>query len=282
MGQIINGKQIAEKFREEIKNLVKKSVDEGKRVPSLAIIIVGNDGGSLYYAQNAKKLSEKLGLKCDIIKFNEKCSEESIIETIHNLNTSKDVDGIMVQMPLPDKFNENNIISSLDYKKDIDGLTHISAGRLYTGEECFIPCTPKAIIEIVKDTDTCIEGKRAVIIGRSNIVGKPCAQLLLKENATVTICHSRTKDLQKVSSSADILVCATGKPGFINKDFVKSGAVVIDVGTTVVNGKLTGDVAFDDVKDKCSFITPVPGGVGAVTTTMLLKNTCEAFLKNVY
>lgn len=282
MGQTISGKQIAEKFREEIKSIVKKSTDEGKRVPALSIIIVGNDGGSLYYVQNAKKLSEKLGLKCDIIKFDQDCSENSIIKTIQDLNVNKDVDGIMVQMPLPDKFNEDNIISNLDYKKDVDGLTDVNAGKLYTGKKSFIPCTPKAIIEIIKHTEICIEGKRAVIIGRSNIVGRPCSQLLLNENATVTICHSRTNNLEKIASSADILVCAIGKPGFINGNFVKSDAVVIDVGTTVVNGKLTGDVLFDDVKDKCSFITPVPGGVGAVTTTMLLKNTCEAFLENVY
>ena len=188
----------------------------------------------------------------------------------------------MLQIPLPEGINEKNITPKISYKKDVDGLTDINTGRFFKGEEAFIPCTPQSIISLIKSTGCEIKGKNAVVLGRSNIVGKPAAQLLLNENATVTICHSKTKSLESICRNADILVCAIGKPGFVNGSFVKEGAIVIDVGTTMVNGKITGDVVFDDVISKASYVSPVPGGVGAMTTTILIKNTCEAYKKNVY
>lgn len=281
MGSKIDGKLIAEAFRNDIKKFVEDSYEKGLRSVKLAIIMVGGDGGSTFYVRNAKKLSEKLGIKCEVFHFEEDTSEESVIDTIKDLNIKEDVDGIMLQLPLPDGFDEKNVISHINYKKDVDGLTHANIGRFYSGEKCFVPCTPKGIIELIKSTGVNIKGKNAVVVGRSNIVGKPIAQLLLDEHATVTISHSKTEDLKSVCKKADILVCAVGKPGFITEEYVKEGAIVIDVGTTMVEGKLKGDVDFESVLPKSSYLTPVPGGVGAVTTTMLLMNTCEAFEENV-
>ncbi len=282
MGTKIDGKLIAEKFREEIKAFVLAQKEEGKSSPKLSVIFIGNDGGSLYYVKNTQKLANSLGVECDVHIIKEDASEDSVIDLIEKLNLDKEVNGIMLQIPLPQKFNEGKIISKIDYKKDVDGLTHTNIGRFFSGEKSYVPCTPKGIIELIKSTGLDIAGKRAVVIGRSNIVGKPVAQLLLNENATVTICHSKTKDLKKVCSEADILISAIGRPNFVNKEFVKEGAIVIDVGTTMVEGKLKGDVIFEEVIEKASFVTPVPGGVGAMTTTMLLKNTCEALKGNVY
>jgi len=277
----MEGKIIAEAFRNDIKKNAENNLAKGLRVPKLVIIMVGEDGGSTFYVRNAKKLSENLGIDCEVCHFEGDTAEENVIDKIKDLNTREDVDGIMLQLPLPSNFTEKNIISKISHKKDVDGLTDVNIGRFYSGEKCFIPCTPRGIMELIKSTGVDIKGKNAVVVGRSNIVGKPIAQLLLGENATVTICHSKTEDLKKVCNKADILVCALGKPGFINGDFVKEGAIVIDVGTTMVDGKLKGDVIFEEVLPKASFVTPVPGGVGAVTTTMLLRNTCEAFEENV-
>ncbi|WP_026881321.1 bifunctional 5,10-methylenetetrahydrofolate dehydrogenase/5,10-methenyltetrahydrofolate cyclohydrolase [Clostridium akagii] len=281
MGKKIEGKLIAEAFKNEIRELVTCNKSKAYRVPKLAIIMVGSDGGSSFYVRNAKKLAENLGLSCEVFHFQDDTSEESVIDTIEDLNIKEDVDGIMLQLPLPDDFNEKYVISKIDCEKDIDGLTYKNIGKFYSGEKCFIPCTPKGIMELIKSTGVDIKGKNAVVVGRSNIVGKPIAQLLLDQNATVTICHSKTEDLKKICSKADILVAAVGKPDFIDENFIKSGAIVIDVGTTMVDGKLRGDVVFNEAIEKAEFVTPVPGGVGAVTTTMLLKNTCEAFEKNV-
>ncbi|MFT8314651.1 MAG: tetrahydrofolate dehydrogenase/cyclohydrolase catalytic domain-containing protein [Clostridium sp.] len=282
MGNIIQGKLVAEDFRNKIKDFIKFRIDNDLRVPGLAIILVGSDGGSQYYVKNAKKLCDSLGVQCEIFNFEEDESEKNIIDVIESLNNRKEIDGIMLQLPLPDKFNEKTIIDKIHYKKDVDGLTHINIGKFYSGEECFIPCTPKGIIELIKSTGEDINGKNAVVIGRSNIVGKPVAQLLLNNNATVTICHSKTKNIKEICSEADILIAAIGKPDFVDESFIKEGAIVIDVGTTMVDGKLRGDVLFDSVIHKASFLTPVPGGVGAMTTTMLLMNTCEALRNNVY
>lgn len=281
MGNKIQGKLVAESFRNKIIEFVKHRVDNNLRVPGLSIILVGSDGGSQYYVKNAKKLCENLNIKCEVFSFPEETSEAEVISTIEILNNREEIDGIMLQLPLPDKLNEKNIIDKIDYKKDVDGLTHINIGKFYSGEKSFVSCTPKGIIELIKSTGEDISGKNAVVIGRSNIVGKPVAQLLLNNNATVTICHSRTKDLKEVCIKADILIAAIGKPDFVDGSFVKEGAIVIDVGTTMVEGKLKGDVVFDDVINKASFLTPVPGGVGAMTTTMLLMNTCEAFEDHV-
>lgn len=282
MGNKIQGKLVAEVFRNEIKEFVNSRVSSNLRVPSLSIILVGDDGGSQYYVRNAKKLCDNMNIKCEILNFSEESSEGEIINAVEKLNNDKNVDGIMLQLPLPSKFNEKNIIDRIDYKKDVDGLTHVNIGKFYSGEECFVPCTPKGIIELIKSTGEDISGKNAVVIGRSNIVGKPVAQLLLNNNATVTICHSRTKNLKEVCRGADILISAIGRPDFVDESFVKDGAIVIDVGTTMIEGRLKGDVDFDKVIDTASFLTPVPGGVGAMTTTMLIMNTCEALKNNVY
>lgn len=282
MGNKIDGKSVAEKFRNEISAFIENRKESGQRVPTLAIILVGNDGGSQFYVRNAAKLCEKLGASCEVYNFEENTSEENVINTIEELNAIEEVDGIMLQLPLPERFNEKLVISKIDSKKDVDGLTDVNIGRFFNGDKCFEPCTPKGIIELIKSTGEKIAGKNAVVIGRSNIVGKPVAQLLLNENATVTICHSKTENLKKICSRADILVSAIGKPLSINGEYIKEGAIVIDVGTTMVDGKLTGDVIYEEAIEKAAFVTPVPGGVGAMTTTMLLLNTCEALKENVH
>lgn len=282
MGQKIEGKLVAEKFRNAIMAFAEDRIKKGLRNPALAIIMIGNDGGSQFYVRNAKKLSEVLKVKCDVYKFDENSEEKEIINTIQKLNQSAETDGIMLQLPLPEKFNEKQIISKISYEKDVDGLTDVNIGRFFYGGECFTPCTPKGVIELIKSTGVKIAGKKAVVLGRSNIVGKPVAQLLLNENATVTVCHSKTENLKEICSEADILVSAMGRPSSVSGDYIKTGAIVIDVGTTMVEGRLTGDIVFEEAIKKAAFVTPVPGGVGAMTTTMLLLNTCEALKKNVY
>lgn len=278
MGQIIDGKLQAKKYREKISDFVEDRIKSGLKVPCIASIMVGNDGGSKYYLENQRKLSEKLGVKFESIILNENSIESDIIDLIIKLNEDNNVNGIMLQLPLPKHINEKNITSVISESKDIDSLTYENTGKFYRGEKAFVPCTPRSIIELIKSTGMDISGKNAVIVGRSNIVGKPVAQLLLNENATVTICHSKTKNLKDVCRDADILVAAVGNPELITGEYIKEGAVVIDVGTTVVDGKLKGDVCFDEAIKKAAFVTPVPGGVGAMTTTMLILNVCEALL----
>lgn len=278
MGQIIDGKLQAEKYRKKIANFVQERIKSGHEVPCMASIMVGDDGGSRYYLENQKKLCDKLGVKFQSIILSEDSAESDIINLINKLNDDNNVNGIMLQLPLPKHINEKNVTSIINESKDIDSLTYENTGKFYRGEKAFVPCTPRSIIELIKSTGIDISGKNAVIVGRSNIVGKPVSQLLLNENATVTICHSKTKNLKGMCRNADILVAAVGNPGLITGDYVKEGAVVIDVGTTVVDGKLKGDVCFDEAEKKAAFITPVPGGVGAMTTTMLVLNVCEALL----
>lgn len=275
MGCKLDGKKLAQTFQEKIKNKIRNKMELEQKIPCMANILVGNDGGSIYYVHNQNKLCSKLGVEVRSINLDDNISENELIDVIEDLNCDKEVDGIILQLPLPKHINETYVTSKISYKKDIDGLSTISAGKLYKGEKCFIPCTPKGIIELIKEYNLEIQGKNAVVIGRSNIVGKPVAQLLLKENATVTVCHSKTKNLKEICAKADILIVAMGRPGFITEEFVKEGAIVIDVGTTMVDKKITGDVIYDEVIKKASFVTPVPGGVGAMTTTMLLKNLCE-------
>jgi methylenetetrahydrofolate dehydrogenase (NADP+) / methenyltetrahydrofolate cyclohydrolase len=282
LGSIIDGKSIAKKYREEVKKFVFEKKQKGFRVPCLASILVGNDGGSIYYMNNQSKLCRELGVNPREFSLSENAKLEELMELIKKLNEDITVDGIILQMPLPDHLNEREITSMISPEKDVDGLTDVNIGRLYKGDKCFVPCTPKGIIELVKSTGCSIQGKNAVVIGRSNIVGKPVAQLLMNENATVTICHSKTKDIKDICKKADILVAALGKPSFVDESFIKEGAVVIDVGTTMVNNKICGDVIFDRVIEKAAFVTPVPGGVGSMTTTMLIKNTCEAYERYVY
>jgi len=281
MGIKLSGVEVAKKYRNDLKELISSKVNDGVRSPFLASILVGEDGGSLSYINNQMKISNEVGIKYETFNFKEDLSEEEIIKKIHELNNDDNVDGIMLQLPLPKKFNEERIISAIAYKKDVDGLTDVNFGRFYKGEESFIPCTAKSVLELIKSAEKNLNGKTAVIVGRSNIVGKPASFLLLNENCTITVCHSKTKNLKEVCKGADILVAALGKPDFITKDYIKQDAIVIDVGTTMIEGKVRGDVQFQEVIEDSSYVTPVPGGVGAMTTTMLMKNTCEAWLRNV-
>ena len=280
MGEIINGKEVALKVKEEIKSFTEGKKQEGKRMPKIASILVGDDGGSIYYMNNQEKVSTSLGVDFKKVVLDKNITEEELINTIDNLNNDNEVDGIILQLPLPKGQNEKNVIKKISPSKDIDCLTFESQGKLYMGEPEFLPCTPNSVVTLLKSLNINLEGKRVVVLGRSNIVGKPVAQLLLNENATVTICHSRTKDLKEVTSEADILVLAIGKPKFIDETYVKEGAIVIDVGTSRFEGKITGDVDFHKVIEKASYLTPVPGGVGALTTTLLVKNACEAYKKH--
>lgn len=281
MGKIIDGRLIAKKYQNAVKDYVKSRMSKGLRAPCLTAIICGDDGGSLYYLNNQNKLCKEMGVEHKIFKLNKDASHDEITELIKNLNNDPKVDGIILQLPLPQHLNQREITSLISSKKDVDGLTDINTGRFYKGKKCFVPCTPQSIIELIKSTGITIESMNAVVIGRSNIVGKPAAQLLVNENATVTLCHSKTRNIKDICQKADILVCAVGKPHYIDDSFIKEGAVLIDVGTTMVNGKVCGDMDFEKVIKKASYVTPVPGGVGSVTTTMLIKNTCEAAEINV-
>ena len=276
MGQIINGKEVALKIKEEIKTFVEERKNNKLRIPKIASILVGNDGGSIYYMSSQEKVANSLGVDFLKIILEEDVTEEDVINEIHKLNEDVNIQGIMLQLPLPKHLNEKKIIKEISVKKDIDCLTFESQGKLYMGEKGFLPCTPNSVVTLIKSLNVDITGKEVVVLGRSNIVGKPVAQLLLNENATVTICHSKTRNLKEVCSKADILVVAIGKPKFIDEEYIKENAIVIDVGTSSFDGKITGDVNFDKVIDKASFVTPVPGGVGALTTTLLIKNSCEA------
>lgn len=279
MGKRIDGKEIALEIKEEIKEFVNKRKENNLNVPKVASILVGNDGGSLFYLNNQEKVATSLGMEFEKVHLNEEVTEEELINKIDKLNNDNTVSGIILQLPLPKHIDEKKVISAISPKKDVDCLTFVNQGKLYMGEDTFMPCTPKSVLTILKSLNINLEGMEVVVIGRSNIVGKPAGALLLKENCTVTMCHSRTKNLREVCKRADILVVAIGKAKFVDESFVKDGAIVIDVGTNAVEGKITGDVDFDKVIDVASFVTPVPGGVGALTTTLLMKNACEAIEK---
>lgn len=276
MGIKIDGKEIAKEIKLKIKKEIEERKEQGESIPKVASILVGDDGGSIFYQNNQEKIAKELGMEFSKINLPESCSEEELEGVIEELNDDEGINGIMLLVPLPKHMNTKKITSKINPEKDIDCLTDISVGRFYKGENSFIPCTPKSVMTILKTLKVDIEGKNAVVVGRSDIVGKPVAQLLLNENATVTICHSRTANLKEVTNKADILVVAIGKPHFITKEYVKEGAVVIDVGTSSLNGKITGDVDTEDVLEKASMVTPVPGGVGALTTTLLLSSAHEA------
>lgn len=277
MAEIISGTEISAKKRREIKEKVFKYRENGGRI-GLAVIIVGDDGASKIYVRNKRRACEEVGIESFEYALSENTSENELLELISKLNSDPRVNGILCQLPLPSHINEKNVINAIDPKKDVDAFHPINTGRILTGDYGFLPCTPAGVIEMLKEKNIPIEGKHCVIVGRSNIVGKPLAMMLLKENATVTVCHSKTKDLKAETLRADILVAATGKAHLITADMVKSGAVVIDVGINRdENGKLCGDVLFSDVEKKASYITPVPGGVGPMTITMLLENTVKAY-----
>lgn len=282
MGQIINGKEVALKVKKDIKDFINDRKEKNLKTPKIASILVGNDGGSIYYMASQEKVAISLGAGFLKVTLPETSKNEDVISEIHKLNEDKDVQGIILQLPLPSNFDEKKIIKEISPSKDIDCLTFENQGKLYMGEPEFLPCTPNSVVTLIKSLNVDITGKNVVVLGRSNIVGKPVAQLLLNENATVTVCHSKTKNLREICVGADILVVAIGRPKFIDETYVNEDSIVIDVGTSSFEGKITGDVDFDKVLDKCGFLTPVPGGVGALTTTLLIKNACEALEKNEY
>lgn len=276
MAKIIDGKAISAEVRAEIKAEVAALAEKGIKV-RLAVVIVGDDPASQIYVRNKKKACDETGIDSEIIAMPSDTSEEELISVLDGLNSRREINGILVQLPLPKHINEKNIIAHIDPKKDVDAFCDENVGRIMTGNFSFLPCTPAGIIELLRRSGVSVCGKDCVVIGRSNIVGKPMAMLLLHENGTVTICHSRTKNLPEITRRADILVSAVGKAGFVTADMVKPGAVVIDVGMNrTPEGKLTGDVDFASVEPIASLITPVPGGVGPMTVTMLLKNTVTA------
>ncbi len=269
---IIDGKKISTEIKDELKDQVAKLKAEGIEV-TLAVVKVGEDPASAVYVRNKEKACEYIGINSKKIEVPEETTEEELLKLVDDLNTDPAINGILVQLPLPKHIDENKILLAIDPIKDVDGFHPVNVGKMVIGEESFLPCTPAGIIEMIKRSGLDIEGKECVIIGRSNIVGKPMAILMLRENATVTVTHSRTKDLPEVCKRADIIVAALGKAKFVTKDFVKEGAIIIDVGMDRdEDGKLCGDVDFDEVKDIASAITPVPGGVGPMTVTMLLVN----------
>ena len=276
MTQIIDGKKISSEIKDELKEKVAALKAEGKEI-TLAVIQVGNDPASSVYVGNKKKSCEYIGIRSLAYELPEETSEDALLNLIKELNERKDVHGILVQLPLPKHMNEDKIIKAIAPAKDVDGFHPQSVGALSIGQPGFVSCTPAGIIQLLKRSGTEIDGKECVIVGRSNIVGKPMALLMLRENGTVTICHSHTKDLKDVCKRADILVAAIGKPKFFNHEYVKEGAVVIDVGIhRGENNKLCGDVDYEDVFPHVSAITPVPGGVGPMTIAMLMYNCVQA------
>ena len=272
---------MAKEKRAEIAKQVEALKEKGV-TPGLAVVLVGEDPASQIYVRNKHKACEEVGIYSRKITLPEETTEEEILKIIDELNNDPEIDGILVQLPLPKHIDPDKVILSISPDKDVDGFHPVNAGRLLTGQDGFFPCTPLAVMELIKSAGVDVSGKEAVVVGRSNIVGKPVSMLLLRENATVTICHSRTKNLADVCRRADILVAAVGRPEMITADYVKEGAVVIDVGINRVGEKkVVGDVAFDEVKDKAAYITPVPGGVGPMTITMLLYNTLLSAQKRV-
>lgn len=273
---IIKGNEVAEKKRAQLTEEVVKLKEQGI-VPGLAVILVGEDPASRSYVKGKEKGCEQVGIYSELIELPETITEERLLAEIDRLNGDDRINGILVQLPLPKHIEEKAIIERISPEKDVDGFHPISVGRMMTGQDTFLPCTPHGIVELVKETNLDISGKHVVVIGRSNIVGKPVGQLFLNENATVTYCHSKTQNMKELSKLADILIVAVGRPKMITADYIKEGAVVIDVGgNRLETGKLCGDVDFDNVLDVAGYITPVPKGVGPMTITMLLHNTVES------
>ena len=290
--QLIDGKATAAAIKAEIAEEVKKIIKAGGKQPHLAAVLVGHDGGSETYVKNKVIACEQCGFKSTLIRYDDNVTEDELLSCVDRLNKDADVDGFIVQLPLPKHIDEQKIIMAIDYRKDVDGFHPINVGRMAIGLPCFISATPLGIITLLKHYGIETSGKKCVVLGRSNIVGKPMAQLMMQKNfgdATVTVCHSHSKSLNKECLEADIIIAAIGKPNFVTADMVKDGAVIVDVGTTRVPDatrksgfRLNGDVKFDEVSQKCSFITPVPGGVGPMTICSLMKNTLAAGKKEYY
>ena len=277
MYKLIDGKEVSKSVKDRIKAQTELLAKEGKKI-TLAVIIVGNDSASRVYVNNKKKACEYVGFVSEEYALPDTTTQSELISLINELNDRADVNGILCQLPLPKTIDEKAVIAAISPKKDVDAFSAYNVGKIMIGNYDFLPCTPAGVMEMLKFYNIDVEGKNSVVIGRSNIVGKPMSMLLLHSNATVTIAHSRTKNLAELTKQADILVAAVGKAKFVTKDMVKDGAVVIDVGMNRdENGKLCGDVDFENVCDKCSYITPVPGGVGPMTIAMLMQNTLKAY-----
>lgn len=278
--KIIDGKAISEKKRLEIAEGVQKLKDRGI-TPGLAVILVGNNDASRTYVRNKQKACHEVGINSLLIEFPENITEEELLSKIEELNKDSAIHGILVQLPIPKHIDEKKVIDSISPLKDVDGFHPVNIGRMMTGQDAFLPCTPFGIMVLLEETGIAISGKNAVVVGRSNIVGKPVGQLLLNQNATVTYCHSKTQDLKLHTTQADILIAAVGIPNFIKAEHIKEGAVVIDVGMNRNEAeKLCGDVSFVEVSEKAGYITPVPKGVGPMTITMLMYNTLKSAAKN--
>jgi len=290
---LIDGKKISDDIKKEIAREVDQMVARGDKRPHLAAILVGHDGGSETYVAAKVKACEQCGFKSTLIRFEDDVTRETLLEAIDRLNKDEDIDGFIVQLPLPRHINEQEIIEAIDYRKDVDGFHPINVGRMSIGLPCFLSATPAGIMELLKRYDVPTSGAHCVVLGRSNIVGKPVAQLMMQKgknaNATVTVCHSATKNIKEVCRQADIIIAALGQPGFVTEDMVKEGATIIDVGTTRVPDatrksgfRLRGDVDFENVEKKCAYITPVPGGVGPMTIVSLMRNTLLAASHKIY
>lgn len=291
--ELIDGKKIADTIKQEIAAEVAQMVAEGKKKPHLAAILVGYDGGSETYVAHKVKACEQCGFNSTVIRYEDTVTEAELLEAIAKLNADDDVDGFIVQLPLPKHIDEQKIIEAIDFKKDVDGFHPINVGRMSIGLPCFLSATPQGIMELLARYNINTKGANCVVLGRSNIVGKPVASLMMQKavpgDATVTVCHSRTRNIKDFCLNADIIIAALGSPGFLTEDMVKEGAVVIDVGTTRVPStetksgfRLKGDVDFEKVAPKCSYITPVPGGVGPMTIVSLMKNTLLAAQHKIY
>lgn len=291
--ELIDGKKIADAVKQEIASEVAEMVAAGKKRPHLAAILVGHDGGSETYVAHKVKACEQCGFESTLIRYEADVTEAELLEAIARLNADDNVDGFIVQLPLPKHIDEQKIIEAIDYRKDVDGFHPINVGRLSIGLPCFLSATPQGILELLRRYNVPTKGANCVVLGRSNIVGKPVASLMMQKavpgDATVTVCHSRTRDIKSFTLNADIIIAALGQPGFLTADMVKDGVTVIDVGTTRVSStetksgfRLKGDVDFENVAPKCSFITPVPGGVGPMTIVSLMKNTLLAARHEIY
>ena len=281
MYQILDGKKVSQRVKDELKDKVEKLKNEGIN-PGLAVIIVGNDSASRVYVNNKKKACEYIGIRSEEYALPEETTEDELLSLVDTLNKKDDIHGILCQLPLPKHINEEKILYAIDPKKDVDAFHPVNVGKIMIGDFDFLPCTPAGVMDLIEESGIDLTGKECVVVGRSNIVGKPQAMLLLHKNATVTICHSRTKDLKEVCKRADVLVVAVGRAKMIDESYIKDGAVVIDVGMDRdENGKLCGDVDFDSACKKAGYITPVPGGVGPMTIATLMRNAVTAAQKQV-
>lgn len=275
--KLIRGNEVAERIQAEISAELNELYKKTGKIPGLAVVMAGENPASVSYVISKEKQSKKLGFYSQVHRLPENVSQEELLNLIQELNEDSRIHGFMVQLPLPEHINERAVLDAIDPSKDVDGTHPINLGKLFSNEKGFIPCTANSIMKMIEFTRQPVSGKSAVVVGRSNIVGKPLSLLLLRRNASITICHSKTRDLPQICCEADILVVAVGKPELVRSDWIKPGAIVIDVGVSQVGDKLVGDIAFEEAKEVAGWLSPVPGGVGPITITMLLWNTLEAF-----